>query len=381
MGSGEDTPTRPVRIMPLGDSITEGWGSATWAGYREELFNELHRLGHDIDFVGPRNDVLQPEGDPDHAGSSGITIQGLTEVVPAWVSAAAPDWVLLHIGTNNMYDDNATLAPGYLRALLDAIQQACPAAHILLASIIPSRFAPFQKHIDEYNQHVRKIAEERADQGVHFVDMAPALTASESGQDDDLSDNVHPNLQGYAKMSKVWRDALHPLLPAPEGGPILTRNPHFQTTRLSAAHQADRGWDRGYFPGWDNEGVNAYAAELAGSGNGSNAVGMFTAPPMYKGISTRLATTPQVPVRVTFRTKSNSLGPAYACDPNAASDHTFTIEAGGHPPATMTADGSWRTLTYEFTPTGTSTTLRFSPNSQPGCGPLITDVLAREVTT
>ncbi|MGX8906270.1 hypothetical protein ACR820_13760 [Streptomyces netropsis] len=209
--------------------------------------------------------------------------------------------------------------------------------------------------------------------------MAPALTASESGQD-DLSDNVHPNLQGYAKMSKVWRDALHPLLPAPEGGPILTRNPHFQTTRLSAAHRADRGWDRGYFPGWDNEGVNAYASELVGSGNGSNAVGMFTAPPFYKGISTRLATTPQVPVRVTFRTKSNSLGPAYACD-SGASDHTFTIEADGHPPATITADGSWRTLTYDFTPTATLTTLRFSPNSRPGCGPLITDVLAREVST
>ncbi|MGW3460821.1 GDSL-type esterase/lipase family protein [Streptomyces olivaceoviridis] len=106
--------------MPLGDSITAGWGSVTWSGYREELFDHLHRLGHDIDFDGPCHAATQLEGDPDHAGWSGITIEGVTANAPTFLPTVAPDWILLHIGTNNVYDDvSAAAAPDHLCTLLE----------------------------------------------------------------------------------------------------------------------------------------------------------------------------------------------------------------------------------------------------------------------
>ncbi|MGW3461535.1 hypothetical protein ACWDE9_18930 [Streptomyces olivaceoviridis] len=151
-------------------------------------------------------------------------------------------------------------------------------------------------------------------------------------------------------MAAAWRDALHPLLPAPGGGPIVIRNPYFQTVNLSAFHLADTGAAPGYFPSWTNEGVNAYAADLATTGNGSNAVGMVTAP-FYRGISTRLSTRPGVPVRVTFRARAHALGPLYAFGAEPDASRTLTIEADGHPPATVTTDNGWRTYTYSSTAT------------------------------
>ncbi|MCP5545455.1 MAG: hypothetical protein H7A49_16285, partial [Akkermansiaceae bacterium] len=52
----------PVRIMPLGDSITQGCcsGSAVEGGYRNRLHDLLDSAGYTVDFVGTQNDVSNP---------------------------------------------------------------------------------------------------------------------------------------------------------------------------------------------------------------------------------------------------------------------------------------------------------------------------------
>ncbi|MEV5349151.1 hypothetical protein [Streptomyces achromogenes] len=95
----------------------------------------------------------------------------------------------------------------------------------------------------------------------------------------------------------------------------------------------------------------------------------------------RLATTPGRPVRVTFRARA--AGPDHGGP--AQPERTFGVQADGHPRATVTATDEWRTWTYDFTPTGAGTDLRFTPGTGPspasgartGRGPLVTDVLAR----
>ncbi|GGR72355.1 MULTISPECIES: SGNH/GDSL hydrolase family protein [Streptomyces] len=383
-GGVADAPPRPVRIMPLGDSITAGPNSTGAAGYRDELLGHLHRLGHDACFVGPCVNAFQPQGDPGYAAVCGITIEALTSLLPRWVPAARPDWLLVHVGTNNMYGPDHTAAPGLLRTFVDTLLRLAPTAGILLASIIPSRLPEWQAHIDDYNRRVREIAEEPGRRGrVFFVDMAPALHASPHGGD-DLSDLVHPCDQGYAKMAAVWRDALHARLPAPGGGPILNPNPHLRTPSLSEAEPRARGNAPAYFPGWTNHGVYACHGRLAGLDNGSHAVGLCAAPG-FLGIGTRLATTPGRPVRVTFRARAGTLGadPDHGGPTNAA--RMFGVQADRHPRAIVTATDEWRTWTYDFTPTGAGTDLRFTPESglpltpgtRTGRGPLVTDVLAR----
>ncbi|MGW2955407.1 SGNH/GDSL hydrolase family protein [Streptomyces eurythermus] len=377
-GGVTDTPPRPVRIMPLGDSITVGLNSTGVAGYRDELLGHLHRLGHDACFVGPCANALQPQGDPDYAAVCGITIEALTPVLPRWVPAARPDWLLVHIGTNNMYGPGHAAAPALLRTFVDTLLRLAPSAGILLASIIPSRLPEWQAHIDDFNRRVREIAGDSGRRGrVFFVDMASALHASPQGGD-DLSDLVHPCDQGYAKMAAVWRDALHARLPAPEGGPILNPNPHLQTPWLSEAVPRARGNAPAHIPGWTNHGVHPRHGRLAGLDNGSHAVELRPAPGL-SGMVTRLATTPGRPVRVTFRARADTLGAGPDRSGPASPARTFGVQADGHPRATVTATDEWRTWTYDFTPAGTGTDLRFTPETgtRSARGPLVTDVLAR----
>src|SRR5687767_12424317 len=64
----------PVRIMPIGDSITEGSdGSVT---YRRFLWLQLAAAGHRVDFVGTRSGVRDgvpkyTDFDQDHDGHAG----------------------------------------------------------------------------------------------------------------------------------------------------------------------------------------------------------------------------------------------------------------------------------------------------------------------
>src|ERR1043165_8891523 len=95
----------PVRIMPLGDSITAGPGC-----WRAFLWNQLQTAGYtNIDFVGG---VADGGGcnpgfayDFDHEGHSGFAPTGIADnnQLPPWLNAARPDVVVMHLGTNDMW--------------------------------------------------------------------------------------------------------------------------------------------------------------------------------------------------------------------------------------------------------------------------------------
>ena len=66
----------PLRIMPIGDSITTGNDDSnlTPGGYRTTLYGLLNEAGYDFDFVGRMQDNPGPMPDNDHEGHSGITL-------------------------------------------------------------------------------------------------------------------------------------------------------------------------------------------------------------------------------------------------------------------------------------------------------------------
>jgi len=69
----------PVKIMPLGDSITSGTSSgvadpAYWEAYRKFLWDKMAVAGLNVDFVGSGNEGWGIPGfDPDNEGHGGIT--------------------------------------------------------------------------------------------------------------------------------------------------------------------------------------------------------------------------------------------------------------------------------------------------------------------
>ena len=74
-----------TRIMPLGNSITEGYldgmiDPEERVGYREKLYSDLVDEGYDIDFVGSLNQGLF--ADPWHEGQSGGRADGIRDLPP-----------------------------------------------------------------------------------------------------------------------------------------------------------------------------------------------------------------------------------------------------------------------------------------------------------
>ncbi|MGK4007324.1 SGNH/GDSL hydrolase family protein [Sorangium sp. So ce1036] len=196
--------TGPCKILPLGDSITFGLGFD--GGYRVELFRLALKDGHEITFTGTqqKNGPETVDGTPfprNHEGISGQTIQQIAGRVPTPALSEMPHIVLLHAGTNDMWQ-SANGADARLGALLDKLIAEAPDALIVVSNIIP--FPQASGSVNAYNATIPGLVEERASAGAHivFVDQFTDFPTSE------LGDGVHPNQAGYARMGRVWYDAI-----------------------------------------------------------------------------------------------------------------------------------------------------------------------------
>jgi hypothetical protein len=97
-----------TRIMPLGDSITQGDASGEpnedlQASYRLVLWDLLADAGYDVDFVGSLNsgsDIL--DFDPHHEGHPDWRDDEIALNIYDWLVWNPADIILLHIGTNDL---------------------------------------------------------------------------------------------------------------------------------------------------------------------------------------------------------------------------------------------------------------------------------------
>ena len=147
-----------VKIMPLGDSITEGWDDNTRISYRFWLWKKLRLAGYDVDFVGTRTGVfagtpIYTDWDQNHQGTSGQLADQLAAGVTGWANTAQPDIALLHIGTNDIFQGQSVSSTiTDVNHIIDNIRVARPNISILLAKIIPST-----QHTTEINQFNAQI--------------------------------------------------------------------------------------------------------------------------------------------------------------------------------------------------------------------------------
>jgi lysophospholipase L1-like esterase len=192
-----------VRVMPLGDSITEG--TQVPGGYRIGLWQRLSAGGYKVDLVGSQYNGPSNLGDHDHEGHPGWRIDQIDANITGWLTTYTPHSVLLHIGTNDVLQNfNTAGAPSRLATLIDHITAAAPNAEVFVAQIIPLANASQENAVRTFNAAIPGIVQARASAGkhVHLVDMHSALTSA------DLIDGVHPTANGYDKMAAVWYAAL-----------------------------------------------------------------------------------------------------------------------------------------------------------------------------
>lgn len=232
-----------LKVMPLGDSITEGWMASMIghpendiAGYRGPLYAKLTVAGYDVQFVGSNNTFpgTLPAGQIHHEGHSGWMIaagmagtesrEGLTEHIEEWLGPEGvnPDVILLMIGTNDIWWNNQLdTAPDRLSTLISKISNKTtglkPDAHLIVAQVTPFDDNTKDALVQTYNSSMANVVlQHRAwGENVSLVDMHSAVSRTT-----DLSDLVHPNANGYNKIADVWLQGIKTAV-APEPSTIV----------------------------------------------------------------------------------------------------------------------------------------------------------------
>lgn len=239
-GSGETTykpcPTtgEACKILPFGDSITEGVKSSDGAGYRSQLFKLIVAAKQQVTFTGSLADgptLVSGQTFPRmHEGHAGWTIDpglsefsgygGISSLVPSPALNGGPHIVLLHIGANELFptQDAAGMAMR-LEALVDMIAAAVPTALIVLAQITPvgsTNGGHTQAQVDAanatqalYNSKIPGIIQAQVAKKHHVI----GVDMSKMPLSGLTTASVHPNDQGYAYMAGIWYAAISDLLP------------------------------------------------------------------------------------------------------------------------------------------------------------------------
>ena len=191
----------PIRILPLGDSITEGW--PVRGGYRTPLYRLLTNAGYNVDFVGTlTNNGSSDLPDLDHEGHYGWRIDHIDGIIDAALDEVAdPDIILLLLGTND-YSQNSQLATAVQRLenLVVKIATNRPYAKIIVANLLV-RGEPYNSKIQtNFNSYLPGMAhrEHALGREVYFDDIRSAVPL------EDLPDQLHPDATGYAKMATNW---------------------------------------------------------------------------------------------------------------------------------------------------------------------------------
>lgn len=213
-GTGpQPTPDRPVRYMPLGDSITEGYPGHL-GGYRTLLWQQLvQRDGDDIDFVGSQSSGPPALGDLDHEGHGGWCIDGpcggnpdrdVAKKIQGWIMQYRPDIVSVHLGTNDLNKgaDGAETARR-LDDLVGRIYAVDPDVHVILIQIVAGQAHPEQHAA--YAAAVPAIAARYQGQGrrLTVVDMSQLLSMPTN-----FVDGIHPTQFGYDIMARALYPAV-----------------------------------------------------------------------------------------------------------------------------------------------------------------------------
>ena len=205
-------------ILPLGDSITQS--NNTHLSYRYPLWEDLLAAGYEFDFIGSMNtnwsgSPTYPDQtfDRDHEGHWGWRVDEINAQIQGWLGSYTPDVVLMHLGTNDAFQNQSTDSTvSELTDLIGMLRADNERVVILLAKVIPS--TQYQSNLDALNGRLDALAASltTATSPVVVVDQASGFNANA-----DTFDGIHPNEGGEQKMATKWLEALEANWPS-QGG-------------------------------------------------------------------------------------------------------------------------------------------------------------------
>ncbi len=204
-----------VKIMPIGDSLTQG-GQHKTSAYRGFLSEMLTEGGYSTKFVGCHNwssDFIT-DGNVMHSGFGGAKTYTLAKELPS-MAECDPDIILLMIGRNDITEGtNPTNLVDYInKHLVQELYKMFPDVHIFVASVpVIRNMSAEELKLDSDTKYAPKIKEyvegqKAAGKKMDFVDMSVAYT-NLTWEDFTAEDFVHPQPEGYKKIAKRWYDCI-----------------------------------------------------------------------------------------------------------------------------------------------------------------------------
>ena len=212
-----------IKIMPLGDSITEGAGDDTnQVGYRSKLFDLLQRAGYNFDFVGTQHSGTSYSANPDfnanHEGHGGMEVghpsylelPTMLDNIEDYLSNNTPDVVLFHMGTNDL---NGGKDPKFIANQLDSVIIYHILVHNPNTSIFWARII-HDNHVSEttLNYDIGRTftsltPEQKARIRLVYMDFEPQLKYPgdfSKYTPEHIFADLHPIESGYNKMAEHW---------------------------------------------------------------------------------------------------------------------------------------------------------------------------------
>lgn len=244
----QDDTSEPIKIMCVGDSITDGYGLQ--GSYRKYLYRNLTENGFNIDMVGAygNNEESIWDGtatfsyDGNYTAVSGYAIQqmtsgeyrnGIFETIRDGnvMQNCQPDIVLLQIGTNDIISNYNDGIINRLENLVDYLIENMDEDGTVFVTTIPymdannnevySWFSHYDDYyqvsqeelaqeiidcIDSYNTQIKDMVTRKQSEGCKNIQFADVNSVVDYKT--ELRDGVHPNDEGYQDMGNYWNQVL-----------------------------------------------------------------------------------------------------------------------------------------------------------------------------
>lgn len=260
----------PVRVMLLGDSVTEG-SSGDWT-WRYRLWNHLQDVGETVDFVGPSSSVEPTGSDPevyadpgfdrDHAAQWGRWAVEGTDMVAGLVTEHRPDVLVVNLGINDLiWGTQAWIVEFILADLVRNAQAADPDLDVVLGELTQTWMVfEDEPRARMVNAALRGLAERLTTDASTVV-----VAATADGYDRaDTYDDSHPAASGEVKIAAAVADALAGLGvggPYPRPLPVVPSTPSVAPTvsATAGAGRVNLSWTR--VPG-----ATGYSVTYSGAG-------------------------------------------------------------------------------------------------------------------
>ena len=231
------------KIMPLGDSITwddrlnDNRDNGEKVAYRYRLWQLLTQAGYEIDFVGSKHTGYDIFPDAENEGHPGWRADEIVAgrndsgegKLSDWLIAENPDIVLLHIGTNDIIQNNEdwTEVEAILGVIDDYESASGRAVWVVLSLIIdwmcdpsypPCPNSSETSETSSFNNDVKDfvfLPRYFGGDNIVLVNMQ-----NDAGIDyrqwifsGDMYDYWHPYWTGYHKMADLWFTGLMEIFP------------------------------------------------------------------------------------------------------------------------------------------------------------------------